>query len=137
MMTMRWSRRRFMAMTIGTSAALLLGACAGKQEETPAVGAHDLFAGLQPGHGTVLDIEGEEIAAYRTEAGEVIQLSAVCPHHGCIVEWDADAGQWACPCHGSTFEPDGTLITGPAPDGLGSSAPSHDHDHDHDHDHEH
>jgi Rieske Fe-S protein len=118
MTTMRWSRRRFMAMTISTSAALLLGACAGKQEETPAADSNDLFAGLEPGQGTVLDIDGEEIAAYRTEAGDVIQLLAACPHQGCPVEWDADEAQWVCPCHRSKFEPDGTLISGPAPSDL-------------------
>jgi Rieske Fe-S protein len=39
-------------------------------------------------------------------------LSLVCPHLGCTVEQTA-AG-FACPCHGSTFSPSGTPLSGPA-----------------------
>ena len=42
-------------------------------------------------------------------------LSAVCTHLGCLSTWKADAGVIACPCHGSTFQRDGTTIAGPAP----------------------
>jgi cytochrome b6-f complex iron-sulfur subunit len=39
-------------------------------------------------------------------------LSLVCPHLGCIVE--VVPGGFACPCHGSRFNSDGTLVQGPA-----------------------
>ncbi len=39
-------------------------------------------------------------------------LSLVCPHLGCTVE--QNAGGFACPCHGSTFDADGAILTGPA-----------------------
>jgi cytochrome b6-f complex iron-sulfur subunit len=42
-------------------------------------------------------------------------LSAVCTHLGCLSTWKADADVIACPCHGSTFQRDGTAIAGPAP----------------------
>lgn len=42
-------------------------------------------------------------------------LSAVCTHLGCLSTWKPDAGVIACPCHGSTFQRDGTTIAGPAP----------------------
>jgi len=42
-------------------------------------------------------------------------LSAVCTHLGCLSTWKADTGLIACPCHGSTFRRDGTVISGPAP----------------------
>jgi cytochrome b6-f complex iron-sulfur subunit len=45
-------------------------------------------------------------------------LSAVCTHLGCLSTWKADTGVIACPCHGSTFRRDGTVIAGPAPDPL-------------------
>ena len=45
-------------------------------------------------------------------------LSAVCPHLGCEVPWDAAAGKFMCPCHGSQFAPDGSLVRGPALRGM-------------------
>ena len=43
-------------------------------------------------------------------------LSLACPHLGCTVEQTADG--FACPCHGSTFTADGTVLTGPAETSL-------------------
>jgi cytochrome b6-f complex iron-sulfur subunit len=45
-------------------------------------------------------------------------LSAVCTHLGCLSTWKVDTGVIACPCHGSTFRRDGTVISGPAPSPL-------------------
>lgn len=42
-------------------------------------------------------------------------LDAVCTHLGCLTVWKPEAGVIACPCHGSTFQRDGTIIAGPAP----------------------
>jgi cytochrome b6-f complex iron-sulfur subunit len=38
-----------------------------------------------------------------------------CTHRGCIFPWSEAAGIFACPCHGSQFERNGTWIAGPAP----------------------
>jgi len=45
-------------------------------------------------------------------------LSAVCPHEGCEVAWDANANRFSCPCHESFFTADGARISGPSPRGL-------------------
>jgi quinol---cytochrome c reductase iron-sulfur subunit, bacillus type len=45
-------------------------------------------------------------------------LSAVCPHLGCEVPWNAAEGKFMCPCHGSQFAPDGSLLHGPAARGM-------------------
>lgn len=45
-------------------------------------------------------------------------LSAVCPHEGCEVAWDANANRFSCPCHESFFAADGARISGPARRGL-------------------
>ena len=42
----------------------------------------------------------------------LIALSAKCTHAGCTVDWQEDL--FACPCHGSQFNPDGTVVEGPA-----------------------
>lgn len=45
-------------------------------------------------------------------------LSAVCSHLGCLSVWKEEAGKIACPCHGSFFQRDGSIIAGPAPKPL-------------------
>lgn len=45
-------------------------------------------------------------------------FSSICPHLGCQVEWVGDQRHFFCPCHGSVFEEDGSLLKGPAPRGL-------------------
>ena len=37
-----------------------------------------------------------------------------CPHLGCALKWNKSEHSWDCPCHGSRFEEDGTLIDNPA-----------------------
>jgi cytochrome b6-f complex iron-sulfur subunit len=44
--------------------------------------------------------------------GGFVALSLVCPHLGCTVQ-PAEGG-YACPCHGSRFNQDGSLHNGPA-----------------------
>ena len=37
-----------------------------------------------------------------------------CPHLGCALKWNKAEHSWDCPCHGSRFEEDGSLIDNPA-----------------------
>ncbi|MGN0345428.1 MAG: Rieske 2Fe-2S domain-containing protein [Lachnospiraceae bacterium] len=37
-----------------------------------------------------------------------------CPHLGCALKWNHAEHTWDCPCHGSRFEEDGSLIDNPA-----------------------
>jgi cytochrome b6-f complex iron-sulfur subunit len=43
-------------------------------------------------------------------------LSLTCPHLGCQVNPQADG--FACPCHGSRFDPNGALVRGPSKEPL-------------------
>jgi len=54
----------------------------------------------------------------RTAPDKIVALSAVCPHLGCAVGWDAGAGNFLCPCHDSRFSPEGGKLTGPSERGL-------------------
>jgi len=62
-------------------------------------------------------VSGDPAFLFKT-SGEMTLLSAVCTHAGCIVEWSAAAGQFICPCHRSTFDTDGSVLSGPAPSPL-------------------
>lgn len=37
-----------------------------------------------------------------------------CPHLGCALKWNPHEHSWDCPCHGSRFSADGSLIDNPA-----------------------
>jgi len=55
----------------------------------------------------------------RKAKGDKIEaLSAVCPHLGCPVGWEADKQKFLCPCHNSHFGPNGEQGDGPAKRGL-------------------
>ncbi|MFI8101377.1 FAD-dependent oxidoreductase [Streptomyces sp. NPDC086023] len=41
-----------------------------------------------------------------------------CPHMGCELGFNTAERTWECPCHGSRFAADGTLLQGPATRGL-------------------
>ena len=55
---------------------------------------------------------GRTVALFRDTQG-VYAISTVCTHLGCIVRPTAHG--FECPCHGSMFAPDGTVMRGPAP----------------------
>jgi glycine/D-amino acid oxidase-like deaminating enzyme/nitrite reductase/ring-hydroxylating ferredoxin subunit len=54
------------------------------------------------------------VAAYRDESGAVHAVNARCTHLGCLVAFNNAERTWDCPCHGSRFAVDGTVIQGPA-----------------------
>lgn len=37
-----------------------------------------------------------------------------CPHLGCALKWNEAEHSWDCPCHGSRFGEEGTLLDNPA-----------------------
>jgi len=69
---------------------------------------------IAPGTGAVVRQGLTKVAAYRDEHGQLHECSAVCPHLGCIVQWNHNESTWDCPCHGSRFDKKGHLLCGPA-----------------------
>jgi 3-phenylpropionate/trans-cinnamate dioxygenase ferredoxin reductase component len=69
---------------------------------------------LAPGHGALIDMGGRKLAVYKDEDGHTLQLSPKCTHMGCMVDWNSGDRTWDCPCHGSRYSWDGTVLHGPA-----------------------
>lgn len=74
---------------------------------------------LQPEQGAIVRHGLHRLAVFRDAQGCVHAHSAVCPHLGGSVRWNADQKSFDCPCHGSRFDArDGRVLNGPAVSGL-------------------
>ncbi len=76
------------------------------------------LADIPPDSGAVIREGLGKVAVYRDGSGVAHKFSAVCPHLGCIVAWNASEKTWDCPCHGSRFACSGEAVVGPANRGL-------------------
>ena len=65
--------------------------------------------------GTPTFLPDEKIFVFRDQQKGFSVVSAVCTHLGCTVQFYSSDGHFHCPCHGSVFAPDGTVLHGPAP----------------------
>jgi glycine/D-amino acid oxidase-like deaminating enzyme/nitrite reductase/ring-hydroxylating ferredoxin subunit len=91
----------------------------GRYREFLTPGEKDTVTAIDAGQGAVLRRGTRKIAVYRDDTGKLHNLSAVCTHLGCIVEWNDNEKTWDCPCHGSRFDKiDGHVLNGPAVRGL-------------------
>ncbi len=46
---------------------------------------------------------------------DVVAFSPYCTHLACAYHWEEASRVFLCPCHTTTFSPDGAVIAGPAP----------------------
>lgn len=76
------------------------------------------LADLAPGDAAVVKYEGESIALYKSEEGNLFAVNPVCTHAKCIVAWNRAEKSWDCPCHGARYDVQGNVLTGPARKGL-------------------
>jgi glycine/D-amino acid oxidase-like deaminating enzyme/nitrite reductase/ring-hydroxylating ferredoxin subunit len=73
---------------------------------------------IERGHGAIVTVDGDQVAAYRADSGELRLLSPACKHMGCLVTWNRAERSWDCPCHGSRYASDGTVLEGPTVEPL-------------------
>lgn len=105
----RWPLKggRAMMQEVGTMAkALVKDYLTHRQEQQ--------LSTLAPGDSAIIESDGDTCAAWRAPDGELFAVSPVCTHLGCKVHWNSVETSWDCPCHGSRFSPDGSVLEGPA-----------------------
>jgi glycine/D-amino acid oxidase-like deaminating enzyme/nitrite reductase/ring-hydroxylating ferredoxin subunit len=73
---------------------------------------------LEPGTGVVVRRGASLVARACDMNGRTHEVDAVCRHLGCIVSFNEGEQTWDCPCHGSRYALDGTVLDGPARDAL-------------------
>ncbi|MHA6794356.1 FAD-dependent oxidoreductase [Pseudonocardia bannensis] len=73
---------------------------------------------IPPGEAGVVRSGTDRVGVYRDEAGGLHGVSMRCTHLGCLVRFNGAERSWDCPCHGSRFAIDGTVLEGPAVDPL-------------------
>jgi len=61
---------------------------------------------------------GSTAVLVRKQGGELVALSAVCTHLGCIVQWEKEKQAFLCPCHAGHYTAEGAVISGPPPKPL-------------------
>jgi Rieske Fe-S protein len=80
---------------------------------------------VPPGEGCIVKTDAGEEAVYRSPEGTVYAVSPICTHLGCKVHWNPAEVSWDCPCHGSRFAVDGTVLEGPAQKPLAKVGEEH------------
>lgn len=73
---------------------------------------------LQRNNPSYVRIHGVLHAIYEDEKHEVHKICLTCPHMKCQVVFNTYDKTWDCPCHGSRFSLDGTLLKGPTTKSL-------------------
>ena len=64
-------------------------------------------------------LAGSALLLIRTPQ-EIKAFSAICPHLGCVVDWDGPKREIVCPCHAGIFDLEGRVVSGPPPRPLPS-----------------
>jgi len=119
------TRRHFLDLVVGGSVVATAGVSglialtflrapeAAAQARTVDMGP---ISGLEPGAGQLVSVGTTSVIVVRPgEEEAVVAFSAVCTHLGCLVAWDPERAQIACPCHGALFDLKGNVVGGPAP----------------------
>lgn len=56
------------------------------------------------------------VYVYSEDGGaSYVAFDGTCTHLGCIVQWDAGADHFRCPCHLAVFARNGNVVSGPPP----------------------
>lgn len=73
---------------------------------------------LKPREGGIVRHKLGQVAVAKDRKGALHTVSPTCIHMGCINSWNDAEESWDCPCHGSRYAADGTVLQGPAQEDL-------------------
>ena len=120
------TRRKFLGLCLGGLAAagaaagsyVVLNYLAPRVREDTAGKVTFPETEIPPDGAKFFNFRGTTGVVIRKQGGEIVALSAICTHLGCIVQWEKDKQDFLCPCHAGRFTPDGAVISGPPPKPL-------------------
>lgn len=120
-----YGRRKFLALCLGGIAAAAAAAVAYPVYRylAPPTGKESAGKVVIPeqevpeGRARFFEFAGAAAVLVRRR-GELIALSAVCTHLGCIVQWEKDKESFLCPCHAGRYTAEGAVMSGPPPKPL-------------------
>jgi glycine/D-amino acid oxidase-like deaminating enzyme/nitrite reductase/ring-hydroxylating ferredoxin subunit len=69
---------------------------------------------VPPGEARVVRDGWAKVGVFREADGMVHAVSLRCTHLGCLLRFNSAERSWDCPCHGSRFDVDGSVLEGPA-----------------------
>lgn len=116
----RMGRRRFLVLagaSVGAAGAVACGSAAAVAPasvgDVPAGNVSSLPAG------SLRVVQGEPVCIGR-DSGGVYAMTLTCTHAGCDIgaTGDVSASGLLCGCHGSRFDANGNVVSGPAPSPL-------------------
>jgi len=116
-------RRKFLGLCLGGAAASAVAAVtyplyrylaprpAGSSAGKVVIPLKD----VPEGGAKFFEYAGASAVLIKKQGGDLVALSAVCTHLGCIVRWEQDKQTFLCPCHAGRYTADGAVISGPPP----------------------
>lgn len=131
------SRRAFLELFAGALAVALAGAglTAAASFATPPAPAPDDVESVEvatlaelKARGSVRFRLGKDPCIAVLAGEEIVAVSLVCTHLGCLVDWSAERREFLCPCHRAAFDARGNVLQGPPPRPLARLAVSVDGD---------
>jgi Rieske Fe-S protein len=102
---------------VALGAGVVVAGCSSPTSAAPAASGTALgpTSEVPVGGGKIFADQG--VVVTQPTAGTYAGFSVVCPHQGCSVNSVTTTGI-VCPCHGSVFALDGSVVKGPAQTGL-------------------
>jgi len=70
--------------------------------------------GIGNNEGGIVESGGRRAGIYKDHGGQIHAVKTACTHMGCAVKWNKDENTWDCTCHGSRFDHEGRVLSGPA-----------------------
>ena len=70
--------------------------------------------GIPRGEARVIRDGLGKTGVFRDDEGSLHAVSLRCTHLGCLLRFNSAERSWDCPCHGSRFDVDGSVLEGPA-----------------------